>query len=257
MSVLEAKDIAVRVGSKVLLHPASLQLHDGTLTAIVGPNGAGKSTLIKAILGLVAHTGQAMLDAKPLANLPAAARARQVAYLPQGQSHAWPLSVEAVVALGRYPHPEKYGDRNDQIVTEVLARMDLETRRDQSVLTLSGGEQMRVALARALAVQARFLLADEPLASLDPRYQFQIMDALAREATAGVGVVVVLHDLALAARYADRIVMLADGRIVTDGPPQDVLTAEALRNAFGVRSQSSTVARTDGPISVCLPTGPV
>ncbi|MBO6675118.1 MAG: ABC transporter ATP-binding protein [Rhizobiales bacterium] len=232
-----------------MLQPTDLSLETGSLTVILGPNGAGKSTLLKALLGLVPHSDATSMDGKALSSLSPRERAKQIAYLPQGQSYAWPLSVEAVVALGRHPH----GGQGDDVVERVLDTMGLKDLRDQSVLTLSGGEQMRVSLARALAVEASFLLADEPLASLDPRYQFEIMSVLAGQARDGKGVVVVMHDLALAARYADRIILMKEGAILADGSPEEVLSGENVQSAFNVGTRRGTVHRTDGPIRVALP----
>ncbi|MEO0384392.1 MAG: ABC transporter ATP-binding protein [Pseudomonadota bacterium] len=249
MSVLQAKNLSVSIGKARLLQSADLSLETGTLTAILGPNGAGKSTLLKALLGLIDHGGETKLDGKALSSLSPSERAKQVAYLPQGQNHAWPLSVEAVVALGRHPH----GGQGDDVVERVLNTMGLTALRNQSVLTLSGGEQMRVSLARALAVEAAFLLADEPLASLDPRYQFEIMGVLAGQARDGKGVVVVMHDLALAARYADRLVLMKDGALLADGAPETVLSGENVQSVFDVHTRASEVHRSDGSIRVALP----
>lgn len=254
MRRLETKNLSVSIGSKMLLHPTSLSFTNGCLAAIVGPNGAGKSTFVKALLGLTTHTGDVLLDDAPLAGLTAKNHAKAVAYLPQGQSHAWPLPVEQVVALGRYPHAGR-GTPMDDVVDQTIARMELDALRDQSVLTLSGGEQMRVAMARALAVQADFLLADEPLASLDPKHQFAMMDTLKNEVKNGHGVVVVVHDLRLAALYADRIIMLDAGHVVADGPAEAVLTTQNVASVFDVRSQVETLKRMDGrSVNVSLPT---
>lgn len=257
MRRLETKNLSVRVGSKVLLQPTCLSFTNGCLAAVVGPNGAGKSTFVKALLGLATHTGEVLLDSAPLAGLSPKDRAKAVAYLPQGQSHAWPLPVSQVVSLGRYPHGIT-GLHTDEVVEQTIKRMGLTDLRDQSVLTLSGGEQMRVAMARALAVKADFLLADEPLASLDPRHQFAMMDILKSEALdghqGGRGVVVVLHDLRLAALYADRIIMLNAGQVVADGSPEDVLNTDNVTGVFDVASQIEAVERADGErISVALP----
>lgn len=262
MRRLETNNLSVRVGSKVLLHPTSLSFTNGCLAAVVGPNGAGKSTFVKALLGLTTHTGDVLLDDVPLAAFAPKDRAKAVAYLPQGQSHAWPLPVSQIVGLGRFPHGNphvtplgKDGLHADNIVQQVISRMGLAELRDQSVLTLSGGEQMRVAMARALAVEADFLLADEPLASLDPRHQFAMMDILKSEARGEHGVVVVVHDLRLAALYADRIIMLNEGQVVADGYAEDVLTTENVTSVFDVATQVETIERTDGNrVAVALPT---
>lgn len=253
MRTLTASKLSVHVGDKVLLHPTSLNFNNGCLAAIVGPNGAGKSTFAKALLGLTTHTGDVFLDDSPLTKFSPKERAKAIAYLPQGQGHAWPLPVSDVVALGRYPHQESQ-QSSDDVVGRLLARLELDGLRHQSVLTLSGGEQMRVSMARALAVEASFLLADEPLASLDPHHQFAMMDVLRAEADNGLGVVVILHDLRLAALYADRIILLNEGRIVADGVPHDVLTESTVTDIFAVRSQVEEVERIDGSqVSVALP----
>lgn len=254
MRRLESKNLSVQVGDKVLLHPTSLSFTNGCLAAVVGPNGAGKSTFVKALLGLTTHTGDVLLDDAPLAALAPKDRAKSVAYLPQGQSHAWPLPVSQIVGLGRFPHGME-GSHADTVVQQVISRMGLADLRDQSVLTLSGGEQMRVAMARALAVEADFLLADEPLASLDPRHQFAMMDILRSEARGDHGVVVVVHDLRLAALYADRIIMLNEGQVVADGNPEDVLTTQTVTAVFDVATQVETIERADGKcVAVALPT---
>lgn len=257
MRRLETRKLSACAGSKVLLHPTSLSFTNGCLAAVVGPNGAGKSTFVKALLGLATHTGEVLLDDAPLARLSPKDRAKAVSYLPQGQSHAWPLPVAQVIALGRYPHGQSRsmrGGQRDEIVDQMITRMGLEGQRDQSVLTLSGGEQMRVAMARALAVEADFLLADEPLASLDPRHQFAMMDILKNEAHSDHGVVVVIHDLRLAALYADRIIMLSAGQVVADGTPEDVLNTKNVTSVFDVASQVETVQLVNGEsISVALP----
>jgi iron complex transport system ATP-binding protein len=249
MSILQSQGLGVTIGKAHLLKSVDLSLESGALTAVLGPNGAGKSTLLKALLGLIDHSGQTSIDGRALSSLTPMNRAKRIAYLPQGQSHAWPLSVEAVVALGRHPHR----GHGDDVVERVLDSMGLAELRHQSVLTLSGGEQMRVSLARALAVEADFLLADEPLASLDPRYQFEIMDVLVHQARSGKGIIVVMHDLALAARYADRIVLMRDGAILADGSPETVLSSENVQSVFNVHTRSSEVYRADGTIRVALP----
>ncbi|MEM6382600.1 MAG: ABC transporter ATP-binding protein [Pseudomonadota bacterium] len=236
---IEAQGLSVTVGSSTLLEPLDLRLKAGELTAIIGPNGAGKTSLVRALLGLTKHTGLVRFGDDQRDAMPGPARARVAAYLPQGQNHAWPLTVADIVALGRHPH----GDEDSYDIAPLLHRMGLDQLADRSVLSLSGGEQMRVALARALAVEAQFLFADEPLASLDPHYQFAILDILSREASSGVGVIVVLHDLRHAAAYADRIIMMAGGRVVADGRPEEVLTPERVGTAFGVQTRLETITR--------------
>lgn len=254
MSVLNTKGLAASVGTAQLLASTDITFETGTLTAIVGPNGAGKSTLLKALLGLISHQGNVDIDATDRAALAPKERAKQLAYLPQGQAQAWPLPVRDVVALGRYP----YGSKDaDDVVDALIAQMDLGALAARAVTTLSGGEQMRVALARALAVEASFLLADEPLASLDPHHQFAIMDLLHAQAQAGAGVVIVIHDLRLAARYASRIVLMHEGHVLADGSVETVLTPALLAQGFGVESRMESLDSADGALlSVALPSGP-
>ena len=258
MSELVAEGLTVVVGGRQLLAPTGLTLNPGELTVILGANGAGKSTLLKALLGINNPMGNVSMDGQRLASMHPRERARCLAYLPQGQAHAWPLRVEDVVALGRYPHGA--GRRGEAgsgaaILGQVIKRMGLGDLRNRSVLALSGGEQMRVSLARALAVEARFLLADEPLASLDPHFQFQILDCLAETARAGTGVVLVLHDLRLAARYGQRVLLMRSGRIIADGTAGEVLTPGNVSAAFDVASRLETIERADGAVEVALPDG--
>ncbi|MEM1284755.1 MAG: ABC transporter ATP-binding protein [Pseudomonadota bacterium] len=254
MNQLEANGLGVVIGEKTLLHPTDLVLRSGELTMLIGPNGAGKSTLAKALVGLVPAEGQVLVNGVRLAEKPARDRARTVAYLPQGQAHSWPLDVETVVGLGRYPHGQT---QTDETVERVLTELGLLELRHRAVTTLSGGEQMRVSLARALAVDADFLVADEPLASLDPYHQFAILDrlqAVARaERSSPTGIFMVIHDLRLAARYADRILLLHEGRLVADGHPETVLTPEHVRHVFDVATTDETVERRGSTIKVALP----
>ncbi len=253
MSGLIAKDVSVTIGGKTLLHSTSLAFEGGGMTAVLGPNGAGKTTLLKALLGLIKHDGAVSYGTAKRDALSPRDRAIWCAYLPQNQRHAWPLSVDSVVRLGRYPHNDL--DKTG-VVDGLMHRLGLAERRGQSVLTLSGGEQMRVALARALAVEANFLLADEPLASLDPHFQFDILNTLHDVAREGAGVVVVMHDLAMAARYADRVIVLDKGCVVADGSPDEALVAERVSSVFDVRSQVVQIGRHDGKtINVALPDG--
>ncbi|MGD1887252.1 MAG: ABC transporter ATP-binding protein [Cohaesibacteraceae bacterium] len=254
MNQLEAHGLGVAIGEKTLLHPTDLVLRSGELTVLIGRNGAGKSTLAKALVGLVPAEGQVLVNGVRLAEKPARDRARTIAYLPQGQAHSWPLDVENVVGLGRYPHGQT---QTDETVERVLTDLGLLELRHRAVTTLSGGEQMRVSLARALAVDADFLVADEPLASLDPHHQFAILDRLQAvtqaEGSSPTGILVVIHDLRLATRYADRIWLLHEGRLVADGHPEKVLTSDHVQRVFDVATTDETVERGGSTIKVALP----
>lgn len=235
---LTIRDLAVHLGGRQILSGVNLTLHAGRLVALLGPNGAGKTTLIKAIAGLLPAKGQVMLEGRELSGIPRKERARLMSYLPQGHQVHWPLNARDVVALGRLPHgladPARMSENDAAIVARAMERTDTFALADQPVTTLSGGERARVMLARALSVKAGTLLADEPTASLDPRHQIRVMQDLKAEAEAGALVVVVTHDIALASRMADEIVLLDQGRMVAHGAPREVLTDTALAATYGV-----------------------
>ena len=220
----------------------TLTLTPGELIALVGPNGAGKSTLLRALAGLVGHRGTVTWRGAALAQLDGRTRARTVAYLPQDPPVHWPLAARELVALGRLPH-RAYGANENAAdaaaVTAAMRETDTLGFAARSVSRLSVGERARVLLARALAVEAPVLLADEPIAMLDPYHQLEVLDTL-RAYTAGrdLGsnrlVVVVLHDLGLAARFCDRVLLMDGGAVVGDGPPDEALGAEAIRAHYRV-----------------------
>ena len=235
---IEARAIAVTLGGKPILQAVDLDLRPGEVLGLIGPNGAGKTTLLRVLVGLLAPTsGTLRYDGDDPAALGREALARRVAYLAQGGDTAWPLSVEAVIGLGRLPHRRPFAGPSKADVTAIdraLEACDAERFRDRTVDTLSGGERRRVLLARALAVEAPYLLADEPLAGLDPLHQLEVMELLRQTARGAAGVVVVLHDLTLAARFCDRLVLLDRGRRVAEGAPAEVLDEERLATVFGV-----------------------
>ena len=236
---LQAADMVVRLGGNLVVDGATFNLDGGELTVLIGPNGAGKTTLMRALAGLVPAEGRIEIEGRPLATLSVRDRARRIAYLPQGHVFHWPMPVEAVVALGRYPYADAFSavtDADRQAIAKALAATGTESFAHRAVTTLSGGERARVALARALACEAPILLADEPTVSLDPRHQLVVMELLARAAHDGGAVLAIGHDLALAARFADRIVIMDRGRLVADGAPRDVLTTERIAAVFGVEA---------------------
>jgi iron complex transport system ATP-binding protein len=238
-AALRAAGVSVRLGGRLIVDGVSLELDAGELVALVGPNGAGKTTLIRALAGLLPSAGTIELEGRPLASLSGRARARRIAYLPQGHLFSWPMEVAAIVALGRHPHADPFSPPSAEdraAVARALAETSTETLATRTVTTLSGGEQARVALARALATQAPILLADEPTMSLDPRHQLTVMDLLRRAAHAGNAVLTIVHDLAAAARFSDRVIMMDGGRIVAAGSPNEVLTPERIAAVFAVEA---------------------
>lgn len=229
--------LSVTLGGRAVVRDVSAALDGGALIGILGPNGAGKSTLVRAMLGLAAHTGTVTIDGARLASLPRAEVARRIAYLPQGQTLHWPLSVERLVALGRLPHLAPFSrlaDTDRAAIARAMERAEVTALAGRVATELSGGERARVLLARALAVEAPALVVDEPLASLDPAHQIEGMEVLRAEADGGALVLAVLHDLTLAVRFCDRVLVMADGAIVADGPPRDVLTPDLLAQVYGI-----------------------
>ncbi len=238
MVTIACRNLGVDLGRRRVLSGVDLDIGAGALVGVIGPNGAGKSTLARAMLALVpAAEGSVAIDGTDVTRKARPALARRVAYLPQGQELHWPLSVERLVGLGRLPHLAPFsriGAADQTAIDAAMIETGVESLRDRIATELSGGERARVMLARALATQAPALIVDEPLASLDPGHQIEVMTLLAARARAGALVLVVLHDLAAAARYCDRLVVVHDGRIVADGAPGAVLTDELLASVYGI-----------------------
>jgi iron complex transport system ATP-binding protein len=234
---LSADTVSVGGPGDRRLKDFSLTCQPGIMTGLIGPNGAGKTTALKAIAGLIEFAGEVRLNGTVLRDLPAGERARELAYLPQEAQIHWPLSVREIVALGRLPHGAgriALNDDDHRAVGRALDVTGLGPLADARVDRLSTGERARVLLARLLAVEARVLLADEPVAALDPAFQLQIMEVLAGEARAGRIVVVVLHDLALAAQYCDQLVLLDKGRAAARGKPDVVMSQKRLKSVYGI-----------------------
>lgn len=239
MVSLVAENVSVALAGREVVRGVSAHLRGGALVGILGPNGAGKSTLVRALVGLLPARGRVLLDDRPLSAMTRAEVARHIAYLPQGQALHWPLSVERLVALGRLPHLgpfSRVGETDRQAIARAMALAEVTHLAGRIATELSGGERARVLLARALAVEAPVLVADEPLASLDPEHQLHGMELLRERAREGGLVVAVLHDLGLAQRFCDRVLVLADGMLVADGAPTEVLTPALLAQVYRVRA---------------------
>ena len=244
---LEASNITVHARGRAIVDGAGLTIAPGELVGLIGPNGAGKSTLLRAMLGLTPRaSGSVALDGADFAAMPARDRARAVAFLPQDRRVEWRLTARDVVMLGRYPHQAGFGgatpaDRD--AVARAIAAVEGEALLDRPVAVLSGGERTRILLARALAVEAPILLADEPIAALDPYHQLHVMEILRERSRAGAGVLAVIHDLALAARFMDRLVLMDAGRVVAHGAPATVLSPDRLAATYRIRADGQTWTR--------------
>ena len=235
---LIAHDLSLIRGEAEVLSGVTASLEPGAITAIVGPNGAGKSSLLMALAGLLDPAGgEVQLDGERLAALDPRTRARAIGYLPQSADIAWDVAVETLVALGRMPHNEGRGDSRREPVHAALHALDLEALAHRPVSTLSGGEKARVLLARVLAGEPRWVLADEPLAALDLAHQLRLVGHLKSCAQQGTGVVIVLHDLALAMNHADRVLVLDQGRLVADAPPTEALALAILEQVWGIAAE--------------------
>lgn len=236
--------ISARHGRKTVLEEASLTVAAGEVVGVVGPNGAGKTSLLRAGLGLLPlETGEARLSDRPLTSLKPDERAKRVGYLPQDRRVAWNLPARLVAALGA---TDLADETADTLALACLARVGAAELADRGVLDMSGGERARVLLARLLATRAPLLVADEPVAGLDPDAQLLTLDLLRAEAAKGAAVVVTLHDLGLAARSCDRIVVVSHGRIVAEGPPREALSRFVLSHVF--RLDGELVETEAGPV---------
>ncbi|WP_091930087.1 ABC transporter ATP-binding protein [Blastococcus sp. DSM 46786] len=228
-------------GRRPVLSAVRFTVAAGGWLGIIGPNGSGKSTLLRSVLGLHPHEGEVRIDGLPLTAMPRRDRARLLAYAPQLPVLPEGVSTRDYVLLGRTPHrPLLAAPRrvDREVVADVMGRLELEALADRAVVTLSGGEQQRAVLARALAQQPRVLLLDEPTAALDLGHAQQVLDLLDRlRRQDGLTVVSTLHDLTLAGQYAERLTLLAEGRVVAEGSPEEVLTAAVLSEHYGARAR--------------------
>lgn len=235
---LRARGVSVRLGGRTVLRDVDLEAHPGEVLALLGPNGAGKSTLLKALAGLLPYQGRVEIGETEVASLSARKRAKRISYVPQRSLLRSALSVEEVVALGRYVHGGSFGGMSKfdkEAISHALETAHADTLRDRIFTQLSVGEQQRVLLARALASDAPILLLDEPTAALDVGEGMAVLRLIRKLAARKHTVVVVLHDLADARSTTDRALLLRDGCVAEQGDTQDVVSAGPIRAVYGVR----------------------
>ncbi len=253
-----AQAVSLSRDNTPILVDANINLYAGELVGLIGPNGAGKSSLLRVMAGLqLPDTGTVNLapvagaPLQSISRIPAHQRAQVLAYLPQQEVPAWPLQVEHLVGLGRAPWHKPMGrksERDKQAIECALQMTELTNLRQRIVTTLSGGELQRALLARVFAGEPHIILADEPIAALDPYHQLHVMELLARHAQQGGAVFAALHDLSLAARFCSRLILLQNGKVVADGSPVDVLTTENLELVYGISAYVD--CRDDGVVII-------
>lgn len=234
MSLLEIQNLSVSTQERQVLKDISFSVGTGECIGLLGPNGAGKTTLLRSAQGMLDHQGTSSL-----AKMSSSERAKHTAWLPQSREIVWPIDVETLVMLGRIPHMsggQRATAEDQKLVDEAIATMGLESFRQRNATQLSGGEQARVLIARALAQDTPLIMADEPAAGLDPAQQILTMQAFEEIAAHGRSVIVSLHDLGLAARHCSRLIMLHEGAIIADGTPEEVLTLERLAQVYGINA---------------------
>ncbi|OUD08817.1 ABC transporter [Marivivens niveibacter] len=230
--MLRLSNLTVLRGECPVVDSVSFDIDQGEVIGLIGPNGAGKTTLMRAALGLIKHSGTSSISSRPHKE-----RGKLAAFMPQSREIAWPVPVETLVTLGRLPHLSlgaAPSETDRAAVSAALDALDLGGYRNRLSTELSGGEQARVLLARALAQDTPLVIADEPIAGLDPAHQIATMNAFENMAAEGRSVLVSIHDLGLAARHCTRLIVMDRGKLIADGAPLDVLTPDLLRDTFGI-----------------------
>ena len=254
--MIDARGLTVALGGERVLDGVSLSVDAGELVGLVGPNGAGKTTLVRALNGTLApRSGTVVVDGDRVADLPRRAVARRVATVPQEATFSFEFTVEAAVEMGRTPYVSRFGrtDAADaEAVRDAMARAGVAEFADRSVTTLSGGERQRVLFARALAQSTPALLLDEPTASLDINHQLRTLRLVREAVEGGKAALAAIHDLNLAARFCDRLVLLAGGRVRAEGEPEAVFGDPELAEAFGVRTALNRDPAVGSPLVTAL-----
>lgn len=235
---LETINLSVSKSGQDILRSVDVKVEAGKLIGLIGPNGAGKSTLLRVLAGLnEPSSGAVKFDNTELSKLSLKERSQKIAYLPQDKNLHWNLTVKDLVALGRHPYRRPFSPLSDadlDAVETAMSLMDISEWWNRSALKLSGGEFARVLMARALAQQPQILLADEPTAALDPAHQIRLLKLLRHSTKSGLGAVLALHDLSLAAQFCDELVMLVEGDVFMKGSAEEVLTKSALEQVYGI-----------------------
>lgn len=240
MSLLHTQAVHFEIDGVSILKDIDFRVEAGELVGLIGPNGAGKSSLLRLLTGIATpQRGEVRYENLPLAGISLRQRAQTLGYLVQGARAHWPFSVEKVVGLGRIPYQQWWQQDSEidrQRVEAAMIKTETLAYRNRVVTTLSGGEQTLVMLARIFASETRLVLADEPVAALDPYHQLHVMELLRQHAAEDRAAVVVLHDLSLAARFCDRLYLLSHGEVDCQGEVGDVLTAQNIARVYGVES---------------------
>lgn len=247
--MMDIEGLGYRYRDIPVLDGATLSIREGEILGILGPNGCGKTTLLKNLnRNLVPESGCILLDGKDISEMTKAEIARSVAAVPQGNEIRFSFTVEEIVAMGRMPFQGRFeGPSSDdlEIAREAMADVGLLDKKDRPINELSGGERQRAIIARALTQTPRVLLMDEPTNHLDVNMQFEVLDLVERlSRDKGITVVIVSHDLSMAARYCDRIAMIRNGRIMCCGTPEETLTADNMRTVFSVDAELSVDSKT-------------
>jgi iron complex transport system ATP-binding protein len=234
--LLKIENLEAGIKKRTILKNINLEIRPGELLALIGPNGCGKTTLIKTAASFLPRIkGNIFLKGKDISSFTKNEKARQLAVIFQSQGISWPFSVKEFILQGRFSHHGWFGipQKNDEFIADkAIVDAGLETFKDRLVSELSGGEYQRVLIARAMAQEAPLFLLDEPVSYLDIKYQLGVMNLIRRSVDNGIAAIVSLHDLNLAALYADKVALIAEGTIVALGTPQEVFTKELLERAF-------------------------